>query len=1134
MSTTQTYKCIRSYATIKSKPSLFASNLGTLKKGSLIEVISINGFWAYFKYNNKDAYILTIYIKKVQTVITGSITIQYLNTDTKAVILSPVTNSNLTLKSYTYTAPSIANYTVVNPSTKSVTLTATNPNQEIIFYYKENKIYGTITIKYVEQGTNISIAPSEIHNNVELGTYSYNSIDILGYQISGLSSKSVTLTKDTFNQTIIFEYSKILGSVSVKYLDVDTNKEVASSDLYSNLDIKNYTYSAKSIDGYTAVDPSSKTVTLTLSQSNQEVVFYYKKNKVYGSITIKYVDKTTNASIAEFKVYKDLELGTYSYDAIDILGYDISGESSKSVILTTDNLNQTIIFEYVVENAIEPLDPAKQNEVPYISTYYIKPIIKPDEEVIIDYYITDYYHKEYVEEDFSEIFTVTVRIEGKDDIIVKNLKAGDHSISLGTFPKLDGQEQKFSILCTDQYGRNSHELFNFFLVRNDVPVKEYIMTTQDLTTYNISNTNDTTKLVSTREGLQKLLDDKQAQGFNRLRLLAGTYRIDHLAPIYIPTKFTLDMNGATLKLHEFTGDKALMMELNNTFDSHVINGTIEGDYYNHDYTNSPNNSEWVHGISIGGEAKYSSYENLTVKDITGYGTINGIKESRDNKLGYTYLYPRKIGNTFKLGDIDRATGIDIVSTNRTTCDFRDISGYSEIGYLSVSVYLGYQGNPCGTWNLVCHFYDGNRIFIKSTDAYQYRRISVPSTAKFMRVTILNEAYPTNLSIQLFRLPTNCQFENLRLDNCRAVGMAPQGMNNMLFESCELSKCGTAVTKCALDAEDGWDMMQDATFRKLNFHDNPHNDFLTCAGHNFVVEKMVNGKLYIWSRTKDLVIRDSTLNDSYLGYDSLVKTGCYRFYNNKSTSVTCRENATTSDIILRDSEVASFTKATAYNCTITRGILSDGIVYNSQFINHNSNINTNVYIYNSNFTTSDGQVTNIRLNQTGGIRVFHNCIFKGTTKIAGNGCNSGLFTNCTFDDFDITINQPNKLGDLKFDNCTITYYEKNVSGVDSGFVKLINANASCEFNDCKINCIPDDKNTRKALVWIRGYVNGSKTIFKNCEISKSIGYVIDGYSQASTLASDTNYEVILEISPTNIQLISDKYKNYTYYIVTIIN
>lgn len=215
---------------------------------------------------------------------------------------------------------------------------------------------------------------------------------------------------------------------------------------------------------------------------------------------------------------------------------------------------------------------------------------------------------------------------------------------------------------------------------------------------------------NTRIGLQKLLDDKKLEGYNKLLLLPGIYRIDHEAPIYIPTEFTLDMNNSTLKQNQFTGNKSLMIELNNTFNSHVINGNIEGDYFSHDYANSTNNSEWINGISIGGESKYSSFENLSIKNITGYGSTNGLSNSRDNTLSYTYIYPRVIGNNFYIGDIDRNTGLDITSTTRTTSDYRDISGYSDIGYLSVSIYLGYQGNPCGTWNLICHFYDGNKNF----------------------------------------------------------------------------------------------------------------------------------------------------------------------------------------------------------------------------------------------------------------------------------------------------------------------------------------------------------------------------------------------------------------------------------------
>ena len=327
----------------------------------------------------------------------------------------------------------------------------------------------------------------------------------------------------------------------------------------------------------------------------------------------------------------------------------------------------------------------------------------------------------------------------KKDIVKKKIKAGDNSINIGKF-KNPG-EQKFSIIATDQYGRKSHELFNFFLVEEkDKKEKEYIMTEADLIKYNIKNidtyenkyiatltlenpTSETVKSelekiastitptsnsytciiadtvgngepgnwwgetivkysdnydknaimqesANTRIGLQQLLDDISAQGYSSIKLLPGTYRIDHEESIYIPSNFTLDMNGATIKLNQFTGDSSLMISLNNTFDSHVINGTIEGDYYSHDYANSPNNSEWVMGISIDGEAKYSSFENLTVKDITGYGGNNGISNSRDESLHYTYTNPTTISDTFKLGDIDRSTGEYIESPNRTTSSIK--------------------------------------------------------------------------------------------------------------------------------------------------------------------------------------------------------------------------------------------------------------------------------------------------------------------------------------------------------------------------------------------------------------------------------------------------------------------------------
>lgn len=53
---------------------------------------------------------------------------------------------------------------------------------------------------------------------------------------------------------------------------------------------------------------------------------------------------------------------------------------------------------------------------------------------------------------------------------------------------------------------------------------------------------------------------------------------------------------------------------------------------------------------------------------------------------------------------------------------------------------------------------------------------------------------------------------MKLGNCRGVSIASQAMNNMLFENYELAKCGSAVTKCDLDAENNWDMIQCVIFR----------------------------------------------------------------------------------------------------------------------------------------------------------------------------------------------------------------------------------------------------------------------------------------------------------------------------------
>ena len=877
--------------------------------------------------------------------------------------------------SFAYSTPSV-NGTILSVIKKGVILSidsisngwASYTDNNTIYYIKQSDLKlcsnssGAITIKYVDEKTNEEIKSNLVKNELPLGEYNFAYEEICGYTLNDDISKKVILDENNKNEVIFFKYKKNIDDelLTIYYIDSETNESIYETKNYTPNTLSDMCNTTIEIPGYDLL------CTEITSSLIKKITYKYRKNT--GSIRIMYMDENNEIQLSDFDEYIDLQLGKYEYTAKNISGFSVIGDETQSVILSYDDNNLTIVFNYKEDYL--PLDVNNQNEVPYISTYYIKPIIKLNEDVIIDFYITDFYHKEYIEEDFSELFTVTIKIDGKATIIKTNLPAGDHSINIGNFS--EEKEQNFSIICTDKYGRNSHELFNCFLVRNEPEPKEYIMTEEDLKNYNIQNTDDyeEIKLVTvdvtnqtmvnalttvanstsisdgkyvcfigdsnsdgiresswnetivkyspnynkdkvlnkstlTRKGLQQLLDDKKSEGYNKIKLLTGTYRIDHSAPIYIPSNFTVDLNSSTIKLNSFTGSTALMVTLNNTFDSHVVNGIIEGDYFTHDYANSANNSEWVKGISIDGESKYSSFENLTVKNITGYGSSNGIANSKDNLLSYNYASPIPIGNTFKLGDIDKKTGLDISSTNRTTSDYINISTFLPYNYLSVSIYLGYQGNPCGTWNILCHFYDYNKRYITSINGYQYRKVLIPTNSNFLRVTILNEAYPTNLTVNLFRIPTHCSFKNIIYDNCKCVGMAQAAMKDMLVQNCEFSNCGQTSAKCAYDAEDGWDMMQDCTFDKLNFHNNPNNEFLTCAGHNFIIQNMINGKIYIWERTNSYIIKNCTsIKSAYLGHGTKIQSGYVRCFNNTFYSTVTLGSSSSSSyyLVVKDSNI----------------------------------------------------------------------------------------------------------------------------------------------------------------------------------------------------------------------------------------
>jgi hypothetical protein len=571
------------------------------------------------------------------------------------------------------------------------------------------------------------------------------------------------------------------------------------------------------------------------------------------------------------------------------------------------------------------------NAVPYISTYYIQPKVDAGKSAVINYYVTDAEQREYMKDDHSASFTVDYWVNGAKSTL-QNVKAGDNSFSLKSLPV---GKVLFALQATDKQGRKSHRLYQEFLVvdpKASVIPQDKILT-PDLKQFGIYN--DDTHPVETTKGLTEMLKWASDNGYRKVVLPKGTYRIDEKSTVQMATKLTLDMNGSTFKLNPNALDKAMMFEMFKCYDSHVVNGTFEGDLKEHDFKNAPNNSEWLCAINMGQDTQYSSFENIKIIDVTGYGSNTGI--GGNGTRTYSAVQPKNAG-TFVPGDINDK-GEFVASAVRTTSEKPvDISAFHDShGFFQLGPYLGYQGNPAGNWVYKASFYDADQKFLENIEGYMYRRLYPPQNAKFARFTLFSTATPKNLTLFDFRPPYNCAFINVHHENVRCVGMVPSGFNNLLVEGNTFENCGSSSAKCAFDAEDGWDLMQDLTFRNNVFGKNPNNEFLTCAGHNFVMENNIM-KVHMWDRTKSAVFRNNTIKSASFLLGTRNRSGYHRIDHNTfegRVSLDTQTKAPDREYCIRDSVIAGGVNVGVgkdekpngyyYKCKITGGNLNAKVV-----------------------------------------------------------------------------------------------------------------------------------------------------------------------------------------------------------------
>ena len=702
-----------------------------------------------------------------------------------------------------------------------------------------------------------------------------------------------------------------------------------------------------------------------------------------------------------------------------------------------------------------------EEDVPFIVINYYSPKIEDTQDVIIPFYATDFYQKEYLKNDNSVEFKLRYEIDGK--VNYKTIKSGDNEVNFG---KLEKGIHWYTLQLEDKYGRQSRRICNEIWVinKNEYDIKEsetYIVTDNDLSLYNINRVNSEIleDMKNNRMGLTNLFKNLQEQGYRKCILPKGIYRVNRAlrngtgeqTPIDIPTNFTVDMNGSTFKLHPYNDSEYgsiahvenLIVRMKDTFDSHLINGIVEGDYAERKEKGwiSGSNGEGSNGITISG-GDYCSLDNITITQITGYNSGMG----QSGNLGSGRLGAWEDNVVVK-------NGVDMYKEGYTTSKLGTMNAEMLANhYIVASVWLGNGGLKGLRWDIEFHFYDENENFIESIRSYQYTRCRIPANAKYFRVTFFAKASEMNgLSIHCMKSSRNCEFNNCHwIDNrtCSAICQ----FQHFTYKNCDFTRSGQSITPCEIDIEDGWEQSQDLFVRGCKVIEHVGTGTLIDnAGLNHQVENCINFPITARYRLRGLTYRNNIngnfglnvgfmtgntvrcINNELTGY-SYSDTGEY-FEKDKMGYVirNCRINNTGSN---SDSIVKVF-DSTILSSGGDNRHLERCQVFGGSF---NGYIHQEIYEKDCVYKLKDGESEfKFSFNRFDVKRIYENGIYECPIFFTShNQFNSGIWNNCIFKDtLKIQTNSETKcMGQIQFNYCT---FEKDIT--------INSKNCEIQFNGC---------------------------------------------------------------------------------------
>lgn len=383
--------------------------------------------------------------------------------------------------------------------------------------------------------------------------------------------------------------------------------------------------------------------------------------------------------------------------------------------------------------------------------------------------------------------------------------------------------------------------------------------------------NDGTSPLETSAGLNQALQFAKEGGFSKIILPTGTYLIHETAPILIDIKnAVIDLNGSTLQINTNGLEKYSIVEFRDGAENvRLTNGTIRGDKDTHDYLTIKGGHEWGCGLLFKTGTNLQM-DNITVTNMTGYGISieSGLVVTADR---YYTLWTKDVtqGAISDSGDMVAST------TTTRTVNAYDISvcgGQFELGYT-----LGYLGYPyLKNREYTAYFYDNNMAFIQKKDCLQFRKVDIPSGAKYVHFVYPQASVVSDLGyyawITNLKPPTNCKLTDCLIEGNRCLGLAVCGGQQWTVENNIFKSNGGAAANHAVDFEDSFELIQDYMFKNNKFINNKY-DLTVAAGDNLMFEdnEFQNGA-FVWERTTNYKFIGNKFNGGVVKY-KIKRTGC---------------------------------------------------------------------------------------------------------------------------------------------------------------------------------------------------------------------------------------------------------------------